>query len=56
MLEIGGQEGQLYHIEQSNDLREWTVFKLVEGEAKQGEVSVPHPVSGQTRFYRTVTP
>ena len=56
ILEIGGQEGQLYRIEQSNDLRKWTVFKLVEGEAKQGEVSVPHPVSGQTRFYRTVTP
>jgi hypothetical protein len=56
ILEIGGQEGQLYRIEQSNDLRGWTVFKLVEGEANPVEVSVPHPVSGQTRFYRTVTP
>ena len=56
VLEIGGQAGQLYRIEQSDDLREWTVFKLVEGEAKPVEVSVPHPASGQTRFYRTVTP
>ena len=56
VLVIDGQDGQLYRIEQSSDLHEWKVFKLVEGEAKPVGVSVPEPPAGGTRFYRTVTP
>ena len=56
VLVIVGQEGQLYRIEQSSDLQEWKVFKLLEGLAKPMEVSVPAAPGGGTRFYRTVTP
>jgi len=56
VLLIAGQEGQLYRIEQSSNLQEWKVFKLVEGLAKPVEVSVPAAPAGGTRFYRTVTP
>ena len=56
VLLIAGQEGQLYSIEQSSNLQEWKVFKLVEGLAKPVEVSVPAAPAGGTRFYRTLTP
>ncbi|HCV98583.1 MAG TPA: hypothetical protein DGJ56_04720, partial [Verrucomicrobiales bacterium] len=56
VLLIAGQEGQLYRIEQSTDLNEWKVFRLVEGLAKPVEVSVPAASTRGTRFYRTVTP
>ena len=56
VLVIAGQEGQFYRIEQSSNMQEWKVFKLVEGLAKPVEVSVPAAPAGGTRFYRTVTP
>ena len=56
VLVIAGQKGQFYRIEQSSNLQEWKVFKLVEGLAKPVEVSVPAAPAGGTRFYRTVTP
>ena len=56
VLVIAGQKGQLYRIEQSTDLNEWKVFRLVEGLVKSVEVSVPAAPAGGTRFYRTVTP
>ena len=55
VLVIAGQKGQLYRVEQSTDLNEWKVFRIVEGLAKPVEVSVPAALAGGTRFYRTVT-
>ena len=55
-LVIDGQEGQLYRIEVSADLRQWKVLKLIEGAAKPVEFVDESGTTERTRFYRTVTP
>ena len=55
-LVIDGQEGQLYRIEVSADLRQWKVLKLIEGAAKPVEFVDESGTTERSRFYRTVTP
>jgi hypothetical protein len=55
-LVIDGQDGQLYRIEASNDLRQWRVLKLVEGAAKPVEFVDESATAERDHFYRTVTP
>jgi hypothetical protein len=55
-LVIDGQEGQLYHIEVSVDLRQWKVLKLIEGAAKPVEFVDELGTTELDTFYRTVTP
>ena len=55
-LVIDGQEGQLYRIEVSADLRQWKVLKLIEGAAKPVEFVDELGTTELDTFYRTVTP
>ena len=55
-LLIAGQEGQLYRIEVSADLRKWQVLKLVEGTAQPVEFVDKSTTTERSYFYRTVTP
>ena len=55
-LVITGQEGQLYRVEASTDLRRWKVLTLLEGAAKPLEFFDETVLSGRSWFYRTVTP
>ena len=55
-LVIAGQEGQLYRIEVSNDLRQWRVLKLIEGAVQPVEFIDESASTDRSHFYRTVTP
>ena len=55
-LVIDGQEGQLYRIETSADLRQWRLLKLIEGAAQPVEFVDETATAERGRFYRTVTP
>jgi len=55
-LVIAGQEGQLYRVETSTDLRRWKVLTLLEGAAKPLEFIDETALPGRDHFYRTVTP
>ena len=52
-LVITGQEGQLYRVEASTDLRRWKVVTLLEGAAKLLEFFDETVLSGRSCFYRT---
>jgi hypothetical protein len=55
-LVIAGQEGQLYRIEVSTDLRQWKVLRLIEGAAQPVEFIDETAFPERGRFYRTITP
>ena len=55
-LVITGQEGQLYRVETSTDLRRWKVLTLLEGAAEPVEFIDETAFPERGRFYRTVTP
>ncbi|MDP6795541.1 MAG: PKD domain-containing protein [Verrucomicrobiota bacterium] len=55
-LVITGQEGQLYRVETSTDLRRWKAITLFEGTAEPVEFIDETALPERGRFYRTVTP
>ena len=55
-LIIAGQQGQLYRVEVSTDLRRWKVLTLLEGAAEPVEFVDESTTAERDSFYRTVTP